>query len=64
MSVPLHRKLSTFLANFTYLADTENTGDVAAFELSIKKKKKKTEMLITIVLYFKDNYALKEFLPD
>lgn len=50
MSVSLHRKLSTFLANFTYLADTENTGDVAAFELSIKKKKK-PELLITIVLF-------------
>lgn len=41
MSVLLLRKLSTFFANFTYLADTENSGDVAAFESSIKKKNQK-----------------------
>lgn len=51
MSVHLLRKFSTFFANFTYLADTENSGDAVAFEPSIKKKKR--EMLIATVLFLR-----------
>lgn len=51
MSVPLHRKLLTFFETVTYLADIENSGDVAAFEPS--RKNKPSEMLIAIVLFLR-----------